>query len=224
MANASNIGLDLGRTELEQYRQFTKMYSGTPRRITEKGYSYQVRLIGNRPTTEGIFVRIDERYRNQSTNGGSTFVVTSESYGLLLCPYTDMFNGSYFVWCPPIVLGERKTITVKLQYVDFNAFRIQRLKSLGTVIWEFDIRLDRRPITLKPLNLPKVTSVLKNYMNKQDVVEWYQEEERWMVQLASKERFFTPEISDMCKCVKRMHRLVLVGCYHFSRVHNDSAA
>ena len=129
-----------------------------------------------------------------------------------------MFNGSYFVWCPPIVVGERKTITVILQYVDFNAFRIERIKSLSSVIWEFDVRLDRRPITPKPLNMLQVTSVLRKYMNKQDVVQWYQEDERWIVQLASGDRFFTPEISDMCKCVKRMHRLVLVGASHLRYV------
>ena len=134
VANASEVGLDIGRTELEQYRQFVKMDTRAPRRTTILGYSYRVELIGNRPTTQGLFVRIEEHYQNRSTKGGSTFVITSDGYGLSLCPYRDMFNGTYIAWCPHIVSGQRRAITVVLQFVDFRAFTIVCVQSIKYVI------------------------------------------------------------------------------------------
>ena len=218
LANASEVGLDIGRTELEQYRQFVKQDSRIDRRKTISGYAYRVKLLGDRPTTEGLFVRIEERYHNRYTKGGSTFVITSDSYGLLLCPYRDMFNGTYIAWCPPIVLGQRRAITVVLQFVDFSAFIIARVQSMKYVIWYHDIRLDRRPKTPEPLNMPEITAVLKNYMNKKDVVEWYEENESWVVQLSSGQRIIAPETDKMCRCVKRMKRVVLIGASHIRYV------
>ena len=218
VANASDVGLDIGRTELEQYRQFVKMDARKNRHETMSGYSYRLKLIGNRPTTQGIFVRIEERYQNRSTKGGSTFVITSEGYGLLLCPYRDMFNGTYIAWCPPIVSGQRRAITVVLQFVDFSAFTTKRVQSIKYVIYHHDIRLDRFPKVPEPLNMPEITSVLKNYMNKKDVVEWYEENGSWIVQLASGQRFITPETHEMCRCVKRMKRVVMIGASHMRYV------
>ena len=218
VANASDVGLDIGRTELEQYRQFVKMDARKNRHKTMSGYSYRVELIGNRSTTQGIFVRIEERYQNRSTKGGSTFVITSDGYGLLLCPYRDMFNGTYIVWCPPIVSGQRRAITVLLQFVDFSAFTMARVQSIKYVIYHHDIRLDRYPEVPEPLNMPEITSVLKNYMNKKDVVEWYEENGSWIVQLASGQRFIAPETHEMCRCVKRMKRVVMIGASHMRYV------
>ena len=214
VANASEVGLNIGRTELEQYRQFVKMDARAPRRTTILGYLYRVELIGNRPTTQGLFVRIEERYQNRSTKGGSTFVITSDGYGLLLCPYRDMFNGTYIAWCPRIVLGQRRAITVVLHFVDFRAFKIVRVQSIKYVIWHHTVRLDRFPKVPEPLNMPEITSVLKNYMNKKDVVEWYEENGSWIVELASGHRFIAPETHEMCRCVKRMKRVVMIGSSH----------
>ena len=214
VANASEVGLDIGRTELEQYRQFVKMDARKNRHKTMLGYSYRVELIGKRPTSQGLFVRIEERYQNRSTKGGSTFVITSDGYGLLLCPYMDMFNGTYIAWCPPIVSGQRRAITVVLQFVDFRAFTIVRVQSIKYVIWHHTVRLDRFPKVPEPLNMPEITSVLKNYMNKKDVVEWYEENGSWIVQLSSGHRFIAGETHKMCRCVKQMKRVVMIGSSH----------
>ena len=218
VANASEVGLDVGRTEWEQYQKFVKMDARAPRRTTMLGYSYRVELIGNRPTTQGLFVRIEERYQNRTTKGGSTFVITSDGYGQLLCPYRDMFNGTYFAWCPPIVTGQRRAITVVLQFVDFRAFTIARLQSIKYVIGHHSVRLDRFPKVPEPLNMPEITSVLKNYMNKKDVVEWFEENGSWIVQLASGQRFITLETHEMCRCIKRMKRVVMIGASHIRYV------
>ena len=212
-ANVSDI--DVGRTELEQYRQFTKMDKVETRSFsTPAKYSYKVTLIANRPTTDGIFIRIDEHYNKHYTSGGSTFVITSKHTVTELCPYRDMFNGTYFVWCPPMTRGERRAIAVTLQYVGFAAFTSKRPSSFNKFVEHIDIRLDREPKTPQPLNQPAITSTLENYMNKKDVVMWYKENENWRIKLATGEHFFSLGTRQMCECVKGMGRLIMIGSSH----------
>ena len=214
--NATSSAIVVGQTEMEQYKRSIGNKAKHADLSSLSEYSYIVTIIEQRPTTEGIFIRIDEHYKEELTHGGCSFIVTSEHIGKELCPYRDMFNGTYFAWCPPILLHERRTIVISLEYVNFAAFSRWRPPSFGLVVYHRQFRLDRGSDikTPTPLRSPPLTAVLKSHARKEDVVLWYKDHDAWRVRLANGEHFQSLSTHLMCDCIKNMGRLILMGSSH----------
>ena len=102
--DATSSAIVVGQTEMEQYKRSIGNMTKHDDLSSLSEYSYRVALIEQRPTTEGIFIRIEEHYKHGLTHGGSSFIVTSEHIGKEHCPYRDMFNGTYLAWCPTMML------------------------------------------------------------------------------------------------------------------------
>ena len=214
---ADSSTIDVGRTELEQYLRLTELKT-KPSSLSGDGYTFNVTMVDGMPTTEGIFIMIDEYCDGRPTNGGSGFRTVSSHVSADLCPYRDVFNGTYLVWCPPMVFGERRDITVTLEYVNFAAYISGRPTSLNRLVWHTLVRLDMWNLHKLPkpqsLTQPAIAATLVNYTDFASLVSWYKENERWAVRLASGKHFFSVDIRDMCECVRRMGRLVMVGASH----------
>ena len=214
---ADSRSIDVGRTELEQYFRLAEL-KRKPSPLSGDGYTFNVTMVDDVPTTEGIFIKIDEYRDGRSTNGGSGFRIISAHVSADLCPFRDVYNGTYFAWCPPMVFGERRDITVTLEYVNFAAYISDRPTSFNRLIWHTLVRLDmwnrhkiRKP---QPLTQPSVAAALVNYTDFDSLVSWYNDNERWVVRIASGKQFFSLDTRGMCECVKRMGRLVMVGASH----------
>ena len=209
-ADASNM--DYGESELEQYKKYAQLKEPVKAGSSSDGYTYTVTLVGDRPASDGIFIEVKERFKNKPTSGGSSLTVYSEHLSRELCKYRDMFNGTYVVWCPPMVLGGRRDITMKLQFVNFNAFAKVRV-TLNRHLWHHQIRLNTET-PLEPINRPDLTTALGERMDKKKSVIWYQRKERWFVKNADGEHFFSLGTERMCACVRKMNRLIMVGASH----------
>ena len=214
--NATSSAIVVGQTEMEQYQRSIGNKAKHDDLSSLSELSYRVALIERRPTTEGIFIRIEEHYKHWLTRGGSSFIVTSEHIGKEHCPYRDMFNGTYLAWCPPMMLRERRTIDISLEYVNFAAFSGSRPASFGLVIYHRQFRLDRGRAFKTPTQLrsPLVTSVLESHARKENVVIWYKDHDAWRVRLANGEHFQSLSTQQMCDCIKKMGRLILMGSCH----------
>ncbi|KAI0227847.1 hypothetical protein LSAT2_021667 [Lamellibrachia satsuma] len=221
--NATSSNIDVGQTELEQYYRYTQFKNLKHENFNRSFsmYSYSVIIIEDRPTTDGIFVRIKEHFMNKSTHGGSSFIITANHIASEQCPYRDMFNGTYLAWCPPMTVGERREIVVTLQYVNFDAFDRARPIRFDAVIYHTQVRLDmrnRNPAAKVDIptsfGSPPVAEALKTYARKQDVVLWYKDSENWKVKLANGEHFWSLSTKRMCDCIKKMRRLVMIGSSH----------
>ena len=84
-------------------------------------------LLFNRPASDGVFILIKESLKGKATSGGGSLTVYAEYFSRDLCSYRDMFNGTYIVWCPPMVLGGRRDFVMKLQFVNFSAYAGNRV-------------------------------------------------------------------------------------------------
>ena len=210
-ANASDI--ECGETELEQYKKYQQM-NRAEAGGSSKEHTYKVTLLGNRnrPASDGIFILVEERLKGKATSGGGSLTVYAEHLSRDLCNYRDMFNGTYIVWCPPMVLGGRRDFVMKLQFVNFGAYAGNRV-ALNRHLWHDQIKL----YTTKPLqtiNRPDVTTALGARMNEKNAVIWYQKKERWRVKVANGAHFFSLNTKRMCACVSRMNRLIMAGASH----------
>ena len=214
---ADSSGIDVGRTELEQFLRLTELKT-KPSSLSGDGYTFNVTMVDGKPTTDGIFIKIDECCDGRPTNGGSGFRIVSSHVSADLCPYRDVFNGTYLVWCPPMVFGQRRDITVTLEYVNFAAYIKGRPTSFSKLVWHTQVRLDMANRyqfgKSQPLTQPAIAATLVNYTDFDSLVSWYKENERWAVRLASGKHFFSLDIRGMCECVRRMGRLVMVGASH----------
>ena len=209
-ADASNM--DYGESELEQYKKYAQLKQPVKAGSSSDGYTYTVTLVDDRPASDGIFIEVKERFKNKPTSGGSSLTVYSEHLSRELCKYRDMFNGTYIVWCPPMALGGRRDITMKLQFVNFNAFAKARV-TLNRHLWHHQIKL-KTETPLEPINRPDLTTALGERMDKKKSVIWYQRKERWFVKNADGEHFFSLGTERMCACVRKMNRLIMVGASH----------
>ena len=218
-ATSSNI--DVGQTELEQYYRYTQIKKNHTHFASYAEYAYETTIIENRSTTDGIFLRIEERFRGKFTHGGSSFTITAHHVAKEQCPYRDMFNGTYLVWCPPMTVRERREIVLTLEYVNFAAFDSARPASFRVVRYHAGLRLDNSNMNPKakddapvPLRSLAVAAALKTYARKQDVVQWYKDTDIWKVKLANGEHFLSLSTKRMCDCIKKMRRLIMMGSSH----------
>ena len=209
-ANAGDI--DYGGTEFEQYKKYAQLKQAGTGGSSSNGYTYTVTLVGNRPASDGIFIQVKELFKNKPTSGGSSLTVYSEHLSRELCKYRDMFSGTYIVWCPPMALGGRRDITMKLQFVNFQAFAGARV-TLNRHLWHHQIKLYTKT-PLKPINRRDLTTALGERMDKKNSVIWYQRKERWFVKNANGEHFFSLSTERMCACVRKMNRLIMAGASH----------
>ena len=215
--NATSSTIVVGQTEIEQYKRSIRNKAKRANFSSLSEYSYNVTVIEQRPTTEGIFIRIEEHHSGGLTHGGSSFMVTSDHIGKEQCPYRDMFNGTYLSWCSPMTLRERRTIVISLEYVNFAAFSRWRPPSFGLVIYHSQFRLDKTTAineTLTPLRSPLVTAVLESHARKEDVVLWYKDHDTWRVKVANGDHFLSLSAQLMCDCITKMGRLILMGSSH----------
>ena len=90
-------------------------------------YSYNVKQvdIGTVGQNRGVCVRIDERYKTTRTSGGSclyAFSETAASTTRHMCSFWDLFNGTYIVWCPPMIGQLCINISILLQHTNFTEY------------------------------------------------------------------------------------------------------
>ena len=106
----------VGGNEIRQYEHFIKMNPDFVFHVDinastiqyDPRYSYNVKQvdIGTVGQSRGVCVRIDERYKTTRTSGGSclyAFSETAASKTRHMCSFWDLFNGTYIVWCPPMI-------------------------------------------------------------------------------------------------------------------------
>jgi len=68
------------------------------RTVDSSKYSYKITLLPSDAHTDGVFLRVDERYKGKVTSGGSCLYGVSDwaSY-ISVCTSRDLYNGTYDV-------------------------------------------------------------------------------------------------------------------------------
>ena len=117
--------LPVGHTQLEQYRFLRNMTKSGGFKEIERDqakYTYNITVVQTTHLCSDVRVRLDEYYDGKQTVGGSCFLALTDSpTERELCSYTDYFNGTYAIWCPPPPTT-CAVLTIHRQCVDFMAY------------------------------------------------------------------------------------------------------
>ena len=117
--------LPVGHTQLEQYRRWRNVTKVKQHEKITRGqakYTYNITVVQTTHLCSDVRVRLDEYYDGKQTVGGSCFLALTDSpTERELCSYTDYFNGTYAIWCPPPPTT-CAMLTIQRQCVDFMAY------------------------------------------------------------------------------------------------------
>ena len=187
-------------------------------------------LATERGTTEscqddGVFLRIAERYTGdtKSTGGSSFRVISTTSLARKMCSYVDLFDGTYLVWCPFLLGSECSNMSVSLDFVNFTAYTGKH-KPLRNVVWQQAVCRGQQSLCNDEGGLAKTDKTLLHRTNLSELqyetatrnaITWQRHLDGWRARLSWRHgQLFEMNTTSLCKRVKRLGRLTMVGASH----------
>ena len=215
----------VGGNEIRQYETFMKMnpdfdfhvVSNASTLQYDPGYSYNVKQveIGTVGQSRGVCVRIDERYKKTSTSGGSCFYAFSETAASTtrqMCSFWDFFNGTYIVWCPPMIGELCMNISILLQHTNFTAYN-SCSHPMHHTIWRGAACSHDRDDVDKPSGSRQLVSHVTS-LPKSPVLWQETANKRYSILTRSNRKFKPFDKSALCARVKTFRKLIMVGSSH----------
>ena len=198
--------LAVGRTQLEQYRHWrnlTKTKGYKKRTRDQAKYNYSINFIQPSRRCNDVIVRLDELYDKRRTGGGSSFLALIESHSIrYMCSFWDYFNGTYAICCPAPPI-EYAVLTIRLQYVNFEAY--------GETIDPFD-----RTVLSRTIGNWNSDSKCQTRRHPNSPATWHREGGNWTVApVHSAQGDAILDEKAICDCVKnKFDKFVMVGASH----------
>jgi hypothetical protein len=177
---------------------------------TSDGYNYSVEVdYVPKWSNEILILNIQEWFNGTVTNGGSNFQITLQGPNELdMCYYDDHLNGNYTVECP--LFRGCNHVTVKLDYVNFNAYRdVNNLPPFVNIIYKTVVCVKQYEI----LDDNK-TSCRKRELFKDDVMNmiWRNTTGKWrLYRLGCETEAGLGDVSCMCDST---HPVTAIGASH----------
>ena len=174
---------------------------------------------------DGVFLRIAERYRGdtKSTGGSSFRVISTTSLARKMCSYVDLFDGTYLVWCPFSLGSECSNMSVSLDFVNFTAYTGIH-KPLRNVVWQQAVCRGQQSLCNDEGGLAKTDKTILHRTNLSELqyetamrnsITWQRHLDGWRARLSWRHgQLFEMNTTSLCKRVKRLGRLIMVGASH----------
>ena len=189
----------------------------TMRTIDSSQYSHKITLLPNTADTDGVFLRVDERYMGKVTSGGSCLYGIGDWAGYRsVCTSRDLYNGTYVVYCPRASNTTCCKVTLHLQCVDFSAYT-SLYRPLRDVIWT---RLVCDAATRKAAEPRMGDSLLVHALRRdaarKNIVTWHYsgKDREWSVRTTGTHWFRSLTRNTLCACVKRFGNIYMFGASH----------
>lgn len=190
--------------------------------LRQYSHSFQVSRINQ----SLVVLEINEFVNHTRGDGGSSFLVTSQSTSLQACSYRDNFRGKYTVYCQ--FHGNCTFITIKLTYIQFLAFtgndlNLAKLFPLLQTLWERRICLYTNHSTTTEQNMEILlcnSSYLKYKIHDQPPYGyWYLRDKpvKWISQGC----ILSPIINRQaaCLCLKSKYKTIYaLGASHLRNI------
>ena len=174
---------------------------------------------------DGVFLRITERYSGdtKSTGGSSFRVISTTPLARKMCSYVDLFDGTYLVWCPYLLSSECSNMSVSLDFVNFTAYTGKHIP-LCNVVWQQVVCRGQQSLCTDEGGLAKTDKTLLHRTNLSELqyetttrnaITWQRHLDGWRARLSWRHgQLFEMNTTSLCKRVKRLGRLIMVGASH----------
>ena len=187
------------------------------RTVESSQYSHKIKLLPSDAHTDGVFLRVDERYMGKVTSGGSCLYGDSDWAGYRsVCTSRDLYNGTYVVYCPRAGKTTCCNVTLHLQCVDFSAYT-SLYRPLRDVIWTrlvCDAATGRRPS--HACETRSSSHTLRRDAAKRNIITWHysDNDRKWSVRTSDTRWFRSLKRNTLCACVKRFGNVYMFGASH----------
>ena len=189
----------------------------TMRTVDSSKYSYKITLLPSDAHTDGVFLRVDERYKGKVTSGGSCLYGVGHWAGFRsVCTSRDLYNGTYVVYCPRASDATCCKVTLHLQCVDFSAYT-SLYRPLRNVIWKRRVCDAATRKAAEPrLGDSLLVHALRRDAARKNIVTWHysDKDRKWSVRTSGTRWFRSLNRTTLCACVKRFGNVYMFGASH----------
>ena len=187
----------------------------TMRTVDSSQYSYKITHLQSDAHTDGVFLRVDERYMGKVTSGGSCLYGIGDWAGYRsVCTSRDLYNGTYVVYCPRASDTTCCNVTLHLQCVDFSAYTSLYTPTRDVISTRLVCDAATRKVAKPRLRDSLLVHALRRDAARKNIVTWHNCDRKWTVRTSGTRWFRSLKRNTLCACVKRFGNIYMFGASH----------